>query len=157
MVSRNLIERRLTGEWKETTLIPSQGRLTPRVILFVGLGKVKEYSYLRVREVTLYLLEALEKLRLLNVCLSLPYDEKYNVDCGKLAEILIEGIADCISSGEHSFDGEWTDNIRLFFAEGEEKFPEILLGVKTAKSILTGRLKMRIFVPTEKITKPLPL
>ncbi len=157
MVSRSLIEKRLTGEWKETTLIPSQGRLTPRLILFIGLGKIRDYSYLRVRELPRYLLEALEKLRFPSICLSLPYDESYNVDCGKLSEILIEGIADCLSLGGHSFDEEWANNLRLFFAEGEEKFPEILLGVKTAKSILTGRLKIRILVPAENTVKTLPV
>ena len=156
-LSRILIENRLTGEWKETTLIPSQGRLTPRLILLIGLGKLREYSYLRVRELPPYLLESLEKLRVPNICLSLPYDENYNVDCGKLAEILIEGIADCLDSGEYSFDEDWSNNLRFFFAEGEEKFPEILLGIKTAKSILQGRRKIRIFIPTEKTSKTMPV
>ena len=154
-LSRILIDKRLTGEWKETTLIPSQGRLMPRLILLIGLGKLKEYSYLRVRELPRYLLESLEKLRVSNICLSLPYDESYNVDCGKLAEILVEGIADCLDSGEHSFNEEWVNNLRLFFAEGEERFPEILLGIKTAKSILQGRRRVRIFVPAEKAPKAL--
>ena len=157
MLSRILIENRLTGEWKETTLIPSQGRLTPRLILLIGLGKLKEYSYLRVRELPPYLLESLEKLRVPNICLSLPYDESYNVDCGKLTEILIEGIADCLDLGEYSFDEGWSNNLRFFFAEGEEKFPEILLGIKTAKSILQGRRKIRIFIPTEKTSKTMPV
>ena len=156
-LSRILIENRLTGEWKETTLIPSQGRLTPRLILLIGLGKLKEYSYLRVRELAPYLLASLEKLRVPNICLSLPYDESYNVDCGKLTEILIEGIADCLDSGEYSFDEGWSNNLRFFFAEGEEKFPEILLGIKTAKSILQGRRKIRIFIPTEKTSKTMPV
>jgi len=156
-LSRILIEKRLTGEWKETTLIPSQGRVMARLILLIGLGKLKEYSYLRVRELPLYLLGSLEKLRTPNICLSFPYDGSYNVDCGKLAEILVEGIADCLDSGAYSFNEEWVSNLRLFFAEGEEKFPEILLGIKTAKSILQGRRKLRIFVPTEKATKALPV
>ncbi|RPJ02778.1 MAG: hypothetical protein EHM36_11990, partial [Deltaproteobacteria bacterium] len=42
-LSRILIEKRLTGEWKETTLIPAQGRLMPKLILLIGLGKLKEY------------------------------------------------------------------------------------------------------------------
>jgi len=154
-LSRILIDKRLTGEWKETTLIPSQGRLMPRLILLIGLGKLKEYSYLRVRELPRYLLESLEKLRVPNICLSLPYDESYNVDCGKLAEILVEGIADCLDSEERSFNEEWVNNLRFFFAEGEERFPEILLGIKTAKSILQGRRRVRIFVPAEKAPKAL--
>jgi hypothetical protein len=149
MLSRFLIEKRLTGDWQETTLIPSQGRVMPRMILLLGLGKVKEYSYLRLRELSPYLLETLKKLNTSNLCLSLPYEESYNVDCGKLVEVLIEGIADCLDLDQYSFNQEWIRGLRLFFAEGEERFPEILLGVQTAQSILEDRLKIRIFAPSE--------
>jgi hypothetical protein len=148
MLSRFLIEKRLTGDWQETTLIPSQGRVMPRMILLLGLGKVKEYSYLRLRELSPYLLETLKKLNTSNLCLSLPYEESYNVDCGKLVEVLIEGIADCLDLDQYSFNQEWIRGLRLFFAEGEERFPEILLGVQTAQSILEDRLKIRIFAPS---------
>jgi hypothetical protein len=149
MLSRFLIEKRLTGDWQETTLIPSQGRVMPRMILLLGLGKVKEYSYLRLRELSPYLLETLKKLNTSNLCLSLPYEESYNVDCGKLVEVLIEGIADCLDLDQYSFNQEWIRGLRLFFTEGEERFPEILLGVQTAQSILEDRLKIRIFAPSE--------
>jgi hypothetical protein len=149
MLSRFLIEKRLTGDWQETTLIPSQGRVMPRMILLLGLGKVKEYSYLRLRELSPYLLETLKRLNTSNLCLSLPYEESYNVDCGKLVEVLIEGIADCLDLDQYSFNQEWIRGLRLFFAEGEERFPEILLGVQTAQSILEDRLKIRIFAPSE--------
>jgi hypothetical protein len=156
MLSRILKEGRLTGQWKETTLIPSQGRLMPKLILLVGLGNSREYSYLRVRELPPYLVEALERLRVPDICLSLPYDGSHNVDCGKLTEILVEGIADHIDAQTTPSSEEWAEHLRLFFAEGEERFPEILLGAKTAKSILQGRRKIRIFVPTENAPKALP-
>ena len=149
MLSHFLIEERLIGHWKETTLIPSQGRLASRMILLVGLGPVKEYSYLRLRELSPYLLETLRKLNTSSICLSLPYEESYNVDCGKLAEVLIEGIADCLDLAQYAFNDEWIKGLRLFFAEGEERFREILLGVQTARSILEDRLPIRIFAPSE--------
>jgi hypothetical protein len=71
------------------------------------------------------------------------------VDCGKLAEVLIEGIADCLDLNGYLFHGEWIKNLRLYFAEGEENFFEILLGIQTAKSLLEERIQMRIFTPTE--------
>lgn len=147
MLSRLLVEKKLTGEWKETTLIPSQGRVMPGMILLLGLGEVREYSYLRVREVSAHLLETLKKLDALSVCLSLPYEERYNVDCGKLAEVLIEGIADSLDPSGYSLNAEWVERLRLFFAEGEENFLEILLGLQTAKSILEERIQIRIFTP----------
>ena len=147
MLSRFLVEKRLTGDWKETTLIPSQGRVMSRIILLIGLGQVKEYSYLRLRELSPFLLETLKKLNTSNICLSFPYEEGYNVDCGKLTEVLIESIADCSDLGQYSFNQEWIKGLRLFFAEGEERFPEMLLGIQTAQSILGERLKTRIFTP----------
>ena len=148
-LSEFLLEKRLTGHWKEKTLIPSQGRMAPRMTLLVGLGKVKEYSYLHLREICPHLLEAVKNLKASSICLSLPYEESYNVDCGKLVEILIEGIADCLNSHRFPSNEEWIKDLRLFFAEGEERFPEVLLGVQTAKSILEDRLPIRIFTPSE--------
>jgi len=98
----------------------------PRMILLLGLGEVKEYSYLRLRDLTPHLLETFKKLGSFNVCVSLPYEESTPVDCGKSAEVLIEGVADCLDLGRGVLDGEWIHDLRLFFAEGEEHFSEIL-------------------------------
>jgi hypothetical protein len=154
MLSQFVTEKKLTGDWKETTLIPSQGRIVPRMILLLGLGEVNEYSYLRLRELSPHLLETLKKLEALNVCLSLPHQESYGVDCGKLAEVLIEGIADCLDLHQYPYNEEWLKSLRLYFAEGEEHFFEILLGVQTAKSILEERIQIRIFAPSEDTSAP---
>ena len=154
MLSRFLMEKKLTGDWKETTLIPSQGRVMPRMILLLGLGEMKEYSYLRLRELSPHLLETLKKLDAFTVCLSLPYEESTHVDCGKLAEVLIEGMADCLDLHPYPFNEEWIKNLELHFAEGEEHFFEILLGVQTAKSILGERIPIRIFTPSEDASAP---
>ena len=148
VISRFLIEKRMTGDWKETTLIPSHGTVMPTMILFLGMGSVNEYSYLRLREIFPYLLGTLMKLKTSRVCLSLPYEETYNVDCGKLAEVFIESIADCLGADQCSLDQEWIKSLSLFLAEGEERFHEILLGVQTAQSIVEGRLNVRIFAPS---------
>jgi hypothetical protein len=150
LISHFLMEKRLTGEWKETTLIPSHGRVTSPMILLLGLGEVREYHSLRLRELSSYLLETLKKLNASSICLSLPYEENYNVDCGKLAEVLIEGFADCLDLNQYRFDEEWIKGLRIFFfAEGKRRFSEILLGVQTAKSILEDRFPIRIFTPSE--------
>jgi hypothetical protein len=149
MLSRFLMDGKLTGDWKEMTLIPSQGRIMPRMILLLGLGEVKEYSYLRLQELPPYLLKTLKKLDTFNICLSLPHEESTHVDCGKLAELLIEGIAECSDLSGNPSNGEWIKNLRVYFAEGKEHFSEILLGVQTAKSILDDRIQIRILTPTE--------
>jgi len=149
MLSKFLVEKKLIGDWKEAILIPSQGRVTPRMILLIGLGEVREYSYLRLRDLSPHLLETLKKLDASSVCFSLPYEENTSVDCGKLAEVLIEGITDCLDIRGYSFDPTWIENLRLYFAEGRDHFYELLLGVQTAKSILEERIPIRIFTPSE--------
>ncbi len=149
MLSQLLIENKLTGDWKEATLIPSQERILPRMILLLGLGEVKRYSYHRLRELSPYLLDTLRKLRWPNVCLSFPYGESYHVDCRKIVECLVEGIADDFDHQETLFEKGWTRRLRLYFAEGEEVFPEILLGVQTAKSIFGGRIQIEVSVAPE--------
>jgi hypothetical protein len=143
------MENKLTGDWMEATLIPSQERILPRMILLLGLGEVKRYSYLRLRKLSSHLLETLKKLGWLNVCLSFPYGESYHVDCRKIVEGLIEGIADGLEQQEPLFEEGWIRRLRLYFAEGEEVFPEILSGAQAAKSILGRRIQLEISVPSE--------
>ncbi len=150
LLSSLLLENRLIGNWKELTLIPSQGRVTPPLVLLMGLGEFKDYSYLRLREIFPYLLETLQKLRVRKVCLSFPYGEPYKVDVGKLVEVLLEGIADSLDLFGNSVDGSWVQGFQIFFGEGEKYFYEILLGVQTAKMILEDRLPIRIFTPSQK-------
>jgi len=149
MLSQLLMEDKLTGDWMETTLIPSRERILPKMILLLGLGEVKKYSYLRLRKLSLYLLNTLRKLGWLNVCLSFPYGESYHVDCRKMIESLIEAIADDLEQQEPIFEEGWIRRLRLYFAEGEEVFPDILSGAQTAKSILGKRIQIEISVVPE--------
>ncbi len=150
LLSQLILEERLTGDWNEKTLIPSQGRVIPPLVLLLGLGELKDYSYIRVREIFPSLLETLQKLRVKRICLSFPYGEAYKMDCGKLAEVLLEGIADSLDTSGISIDEEWLKGTEVFFGEGEGYFCEILLGVQTAKMILEERFPIRIFTPSQK-------
>jgi Cytosol aminopeptidase family, N-terminal domain len=149
MLSQLLKEKKLTGDWREATLIPSQERILPRMILLLGLGEVKSYGYPRLRKLSSYLLDTLRKLGWLKICLSFPCGESYHLDCRKLVESLIEGIADGLEQqGPFSEEG-WIRRLRLYFAEGEEVFPEMLSGAQTAKSIFRKRMQLEISVSSE--------
>jgi len=146
LLSRFLIHKRLIGKWKETILIPSQGRILVPLILLVGLGKVREYSYLRLRELLPSLLESLQKLNVSKVCFSLPEDEEHQVESGKMAEVLMEGIADSTAESRSGREG-WVKGLTLYFAEREDGSAEVLLGLQTARSILQDRLDIQILLP----------
>jgi hypothetical protein len=110
MLSHLLKEGRMTGEWQETTLIPSHGRVIPSLILLLGLGKVRDYSTLRLRDLFPRLFQTLRNLKSSKVCLSFPSNERYKVDCGKSAEVLLEGMADRFNS-ESSQDEDWAGKL----------------------------------------------
>jgi hypothetical protein len=149
-ISRLVMDERLTGDWKETTLIPSRGRIAPRMILLLGLGRTKEYSSIRLRELFAHLLETIKNLRACSICLSLPFGgEGGGVDSGKLTELFLEAIADGLNEWKQSPDKEWIETFRLFFAEGENRFSEILLGVHAAQAVLRDRLPIRLLIPSE--------
>jgi hypothetical protein len=149
-ISSYLMQERLTGDWRETTLIPSQGRVGAMTVLLMGLGKQKEYSYPRLRELCPYLFQTLRKLSAGSVCLSFPGEEDYNVNCGKVAEVLLEGITDSAGFDASPGGEKWIRDLRLFFMEREDRLRELLLGVQTAKTILEGRVEIRILAPFEK-------
>ncbi len=152
MLSRFLTLNRLTGEKKERTLIPSQGRILPGLIIIFGLGKVNEYSYLSLREMVPFMVGTLKNLKIPRACLSLPYGQDVNVDCGKLTEVFLEGLADSLDQSPP--DREWAESLTLSLGEGEARFSEVLLGVQTAKSILEERLTIRILTPSESLMGP---
>ncbi len=146
--SRFLMEDKLSGDWNETILVPSQGRVTPRMILLLGLGELREYGSLRLREVPVRLLQILKRLDAFDICLSLPYGDDTRVNCGKMAEVLIEGIVNGLGLGGYPSNGERIKKLRLYFAEGEEHLSEILSGVQAAKAALRDRVQISIFVPS---------
>lgn len=153
-ISHFIEEKKLIGKWEEVILIPTQGRLQSPFLLLFGLGKIREYSYLRVREMVPFLLRPVRRLSVSKLSFSLPYHEDYHVDCGKLIEVLLEGIADCLELEPFFSEQDWIRNLQLFFGEGEGRFSEILFGVKTAKLILNDRIPIRILVPAETTASP---
>jgi hypothetical protein len=149
MLSQLLMESKVTGDWMETTLMPSQERILPRMVLLLGLGEVERYGYLRLRELSPHLLKTLRKLGWTNICLSFPCGESYHVDCRRIMESLIEGISDGLKQEEPFLEEGWIRRLRLFFAEGEEVFTEILSGAQAAKSILGRQIQIEISLPSE--------
>lgn len=148
-LSRFLMNQHLIGEWNEMTLIPSQGRIQPKMILLLGLGSLKEYDSLRIREIPSYFLKTLKKLDVFNICLSLPYGENVGIDCEKLVEVLIEGIVDCLDLNGDQFYGDWINRLRLYFAEGKDHFSKVTSGVLTAQSRFKDKIQINLLIAPE--------
>ena len=119
------------------------------MILLLGLGRTRDYTSLRLRELFAHLVETLKNLRTPSLCLSLPYEEGYSVECGKLTGIFLEEIAGCLEVWQQTPYEDWIKALRLFFAEGESHVSEILLGVQAVQSVVQERLNIRVLIPSE--------
>jgi hypothetical protein len=148
-VSRLLMGNRFTGSLKETVLIPTEGRILARMILLLGLGKKEEYGSLRLRELASTLLEMAEKLRIHRVGFAFPYGERYGVGGDKPVEILLEGMAGGSDSGSPAAEKEWIAGLQVLFPGQKNSLPEMLLGLKTAQSVVGDRFTFRPLVPTD--------
>ena len=148
-VSRLIREERITGEWKETILVPSEGRLAAPLILLVGLGKMREYRSLRLRELVPHLVMTFRGIQAPNICLSFPCGEPYTLECGTIAEVLVEGIAGGLDSDSRLKDEEWVKNLRLFFTHDTGQFGRVFLGIQAVKALLEERFGVRVLVPSE--------
>ncbi len=150
LLSRLVKEKKITGQWKETTLIPSQGRIPSKLILLFGLGRTQEYSSFRLRELSPYLVNKIKNLKASRIGFSFPSGETYNLDSGKVAALLIEGIADCLHGEHDPADEQWVRALDLFLLEDETRLRELLLGLRSVESALGEWTKPRILVPSEK-------
>jgi len=126
--------------------------MSPRMMLLLGLGRIREYGILRVRELSSSLWHVLQKMRAQSVCVSLPCGEVTPVDCGKLLAVFLEEGAHRADEKPQGFEEEWIKNLQLFFAEEEGRSSEMLLGIQTAKSVLENRFPFRILIPSGKKT-----
>jgi len=148
-LSRFIQTKRLTGEWKETILLPSEGRLVAPLILLIGLGRVREYGPLRLRELSAHLIMTLQGIQVPNICLAFPCEGTYSIDCSKTAEVVVDGIADCLDRDPRLTGEEWVKNLRLFFTQDAGRFEETLLGIQAAKPILEGRFPIRVMASSD--------
>ena len=138
-ISREIIRGRITGRFKETIIIPSNGRIQSPKILLIGLGPAGRISYPKLREISGHLLHTLLKIDLFDFCCSIPHSKPYPLECSKAVEVWVEGVADALEFHDMS-RGE----IKMRIAEEDPWIDEALLGAQTAKVILKQRMKIKV-------------
>lgn len=138
-ISREIINGRITGRFKETIIIPSNGRIQSPKVLLIGLGPAGKISYPKLREISAHLLHALLKINVLDFCCSIPHSKPYPLECSKAVEVWVEGVADALEL--HDMSG---GEMKMRVVEEDRWIDEALLGVQTAKVILKQRMKVKV-------------
>ncbi|MFB0505513.1 MAG: M17 family peptidase N-terminal domain-containing protein [Thermodesulfobacteriota bacterium] len=138
-ISREVINGRITGQFKETVIIPSSRWIQSPKILLIGLGSARRISYPKLREVSAYLLQTLLKIDVIDFCCSIPHSKPYPIECSKAVEVWVEGLADALN-----LSGKFREEMRMRITEEDRWVDEALLGAQTAKVILKKRMRIKI-------------
>ena len=138
-ISREIINGRITGRFKETVIIPSNGRIQSPKILLIGLGPAVRISYPKLREVSAHLLQTLLKINILDFCCSIPHSKPYPLECSKAVEVWVEGLSDALGPR-----GEFRKDIKMRITEEDQWVDEALLGAQTAKVVLKRRMRIKV-------------
>lgn len=138
-ISREIINGRITGRFKETIIIPSNGRIQSPKVLLIGLGPTGRISYPKLREISAHLLDTLLKINVLHFCCSIPHSKPYPLECSKAVEVWVEGVADALEL--HDMPG---GEMKMRVVEENRWIDEALLGVQTAKVILKQRMRIKV-------------
>ncbi len=138
-ISREIINGRITGGFKETVIIPSNGRIRSPKILLIGLGLTRRISYPKLREVSAHLLQTLLNINIIDFCCSIPHSKPYPLECSKAVEVWIEGLSDALGHR-----GGMRRDITVRITEEDLWVDEALLGAQTAKVVLKGRMRIKV-------------
>jgi hypothetical protein len=138
-ISREIINGRITGRFRETVIIPSRRRIQSPKILLIGLGSARRISYPKLREVSAHLLQTLLKINILDFCCSIPHSKPYPIECSKAVEVWVEGIADTLN-----LRGKFPEDMRIRITEEDRWVDEALLGAQTAKVVLKKKMRIKV-------------
>jgi hypothetical protein len=138
-ISREIIHGRITGGFRETVIIPSNGRIRSPKILLIGLGLARRISYPKLREVSAHLLQTLLKINIIDFCCSIPHSKPYPLECSKAVEVWIEGLSEALGHR-----GGVRRDFTVRITDEDRWVDEALLGAQMAKVVLKGKMRIRV-------------
>lgn len=131
-LSKLVMDKKITGEYKENTLIISQKSMIAPRILVVGLGEGKDFNESRLEEVSLYIADTLKNVGVKKVSLSIPGSSYLPQNYAKSAEIVLTAFS-------KSYDKKSSLLEMLIFETGR-RIAMVCEGANGAKSILKNKL-----------------
>lgn len=138
MISSRLTQGFMTGQLRETTLIPANGRVRADKILFVGLGESRAFCYGRVRELAEHVVKTCFGLQVYDLVMTFPDPLEFGLEWAKIIEAMMEGIGLGLETRKLPHD------IRLRISGGLDHYDQILKGVETARKILKNPFHVKV-------------
>jgi hypothetical protein len=141
-VSRLLAGERLSGEARESTLVATQGRVRPPVVLFVGLGVRAHYGFDRITETLGNVTQKLQKLHIEEFALEVPGAFLLGLDPAESAYNAVKGMVKILSAS--AAEGA---RLRVTFLSPAPIAARLRFGLRKAQSNFQGRVQIALAPP----------
>jgi len=97
MISREIRQGHLTGEFNEKVAIPYPERLDSELLLLFGLGNLSDLSYNRIYDVAYEIAATVDKMKIRDFAFDLPGEGRSELTTAGLLEAMITGYFDFLS------------------------------------------------------------
>jgi hypothetical protein len=97
MISREIVQKHVTGEFKEKVAIPYPDRLSSELLLLFGMGNISDLSYDRLYEAAFEIAGTVDKMKIWDFAFDLPGEGRSMLTTAGILEAMITGYFDFLS------------------------------------------------------------
>lgn len=134
MISREIKEGRISGEFAEKIVIPFPRRIGAEILLLFGLGNVSEINYDKIYNASYTIAQSVDRMSLNSFAFDLYGEGRFNLITANIVEAMITGMFDFLST-----DIEKLSRMNLYAITSSSNVQEISQGIKQFKTNVNDR------------------
>ena len=97
LISREIKNNHITGEWKEKVAIPRPERIGSGLLVLCGFGCLADLTYDRIYDASYEMVRVVDKMKILDFAFDLPGDGRSGLDAAGVLEAMITGFFDSLA------------------------------------------------------------
>jgi hypothetical protein len=129
MISREIKQGRINGEFKEKIVIPFPQRIGAEILLLFGLGNSHDVNYDKIYNAAYLIAEAVHGMALRSFAFELFGEGRFNLVTSNITEAMVTGFFDFLSA-----DIEKIANMTACIVTSPAHLQEVSLGIQQFKT-----------------------
>jgi len=139
MISKQILDGKITGSFMEKTLITSNSRIPSLRILLLGLGKSTSLTYDQLYAAGHVIAQTTEKINCTEYAFDIPSPERCNLQMAEMTTAMVSGFTD------EAIENKTQSDIISICILGDEIYrDEIVLGANQFKVSVKNKIKVFI-------------
>jgi hypothetical protein len=134
MISREIKQGRINGEFKEKVIIPFPRRVGSETLLLIGLGNSYDINYDKIYNAAYLVAEAVYGMSLRSFGFEIFGEGRFNLVTSNISEAMVTGLFDYLSS-----DIEKIANMTACIVTSPARLQEVSLGIQQFKTNVNDR------------------